>query len=87
MEATHGVWRKRLVGFLRRSRSLGPKGLKTVTVRNRQRSIASVNRELSLLRNMLNVAVQEGWIRNPFGGGRPLINAADEHKRERILCR
>jgi integrase len=58
------------------------------TKARRQRSIASVNRELALLRNMLNVALQNGWIlKNPFHGGPPLINLADEKKRQRILTR
>jgi integrase len=52
------------------------------------RSIASVNRELALLRRMLNVAVREGWLtRNPFTAGETLISLADERKRERILTR
>jgi integrase len=52
------------------------------------RSIASVNRELALLRPMLNVARREGWIiTNPFELGEPLISVADEKKRERILTR
>ncbi|SRR6266545_424869 len=51
-----------------------------------QRSIASVNRELSMLRRMLNVAQREGWIlRSPFVAGDSLISLADENKRERIL--
>jgi integrase len=53
-----------------------------------KRSIASVNRELELLRRMLNIAYQEGWIlRNPFSIGKSLISKADEKKRERILTR
>ena len=49
-------------------------------------SIGSVNRELSCLRRMFNVAVTEGWIiRNPFNSGPPLISTADERRRERIL--
>jgi integrase len=53
-----------------------------------QRTIASVNRELSMLRRMLNVAQREGWIlRSPFAGGDSLISVADENKRERILTR
>ncbi len=53
-----------------------------------QRSIASVNRELSMLRRMFNVAQREGWIlRNPFASGDSLISVADEQKRERILTR
>ena len=53
-----------------------------------QRTIASVNRELSMLRRMLNVAQREGWIlRSPFAAGDSLISLADENKRERILTR
>jgi integrase len=49
-------------------------------------ALASVNRELQLLRRMLNIALQESWIpRNPFSYGDKLISAADEKKRERIL--
>jgi integrase len=53
-----------------------------------QRTIASVNRELSMLRRMLNVAQREGWIlRSPFAAGDSLISLADENKREHILTR
>lgn len=53
----------------------------------RQRSIASVNRELAHLKRMFRVAQAEGWItRNPFGDSvTSLISIADERKRERIL--
>lgn len=52
------------------------------------RAIASVNRELALLRAMLNTAVHQQWItRNPFNAGAPLINAANEEKREVVLSR
>jgi integrase len=52
------------------------------------RTIATVNRELSKLRRMLNIAQREGWIRqNPFAAGESLISLADERKRERILTR
>jgi integrase len=52
------------------------------------RAIASVHRELALLRRMLNIAVREQWlIRNPFNLGESLISPADEKKRERILTR
>lgn len=51
-----------------------------------QRAIATINRELNLLRRMLNVALQEGWIaRNPFALGDSLISLAHEHQRQRIL--
>lgn len=50
------------------------------------RSIATVNRELSKLRRMFNIAQREGWIKqNPFAAGESLISLADERKRERIL--
>lgn len=50
------------------------------------RSIASVNRELALLRRMFNVALQEGWLRkHPMRAGDSLISVADERKRERII--
>jgi len=56
--------------------------------KERQRSIATVNRELSLLRRVFNVAVRNGWIvRNPFDAGDSLIKPGDEKPRERILTR
>lgn len=52
------------------------------------RSIASVNRELSLLRRLFTVAVQNKWLaRNPFRQGDPLINLAEEQPRERIATK
>lgn len=52
------------------------------------RTIATVNRELALLRRMFRVAQREGWIiNNPFSMGESLISIADEKKRERILTR
>src|SRR5262249_42445563 len=49
---------------------------------------ATVNRELSLLRRVLNVAVENGWlVKNPFKAGKPLINMSDEKERERVLTR
>jgi integrase len=52
----------------------------------RPRSLASVHRDLQLLRRMLNVALREGIIpKNPFNCGDPLISAAAENSRERVL--
>lgn len=52
----------------------------------RPRSIASVNRELALLRAMLNDAVYNGWLSfSPFQRAKGLISLADETKRERVL--
>lgn len=54
----------------------------------KQRSLASVNRELALLRRILNIAHREGWVqKNPFQSGDKLISVADEKKRNRILTR
>ncbi|MGH9836361.1 MAG: tyrosine-type recombinase/integrase [Blastocatellia bacterium] len=62
--------------------------LQTKTRRGDDRNIASVNRELSLLRAMLNYAKRQGWLnRNPFGMGESIISNADETRRERILTR
>jgi integrase len=55
---------------------------------SRQRSIASVNRELSLLRRIFNVAVENGWLlKNPFMTGSSLIVMSEEKPRERILTK
>lgn len=60
--------------------------LQIETQYKRQRSITTVNRELSCLRRMFNVALQRGWIvRNPFNCGDALILTACEKRRERIL--
>lgn len=62
--------------------------IKTPTHRGEQRSIARVNRELSLLRHALKIAIGEGWLhKNPFVGPKPLIHMADEVKRKRVLER
>jgi integrase len=51
------------------------------------RTIASVNRELSMLRRMFNVALEElGWIRrHPMRGGKSLIIVSAECRRDRII--
>lgn len=62
--------------------------LKTPTRSGSQRSIASVNRELAILRRVLGIAQRENWIlKNPFSQGDTLICIADEKKRERILTK
>lgn len=51
-------------------------------------AIATVNRELSLLRRMLSIARQQRWIiESPFKFGEALITPADEQHRERVLTR
>lgn len=60
--------------------------LRTETVGKTQRSISSVNREMSLLRSMLRFAVREGMIsKSPFDAGGPLISLSNENRRERVL--
>lgn len=52
----------------------------------RRRSIAGVNRELALLRAILNHAVYNGLlIRSLFQNSKGLVSLADENKRERVL--
>ena len=62
------------------------KRLQTPSRRGTPLSLASVNRELTLMRSLLNFAKRKGWIsRSPFDTGDPLISVADEVKRERVL--
>lgn len=62
------------------------KRLNTPTKFGGQRGIAGINRELQLLRRLLNIAVRQGWlIMNPFKNGDSLISLADEPHRTRIL--
>lgn len=61
---------------------------KKLKPKQRPRTVAAVQRELQLLRAMLNFAVRERWLReNPFSAGKGLISSADERQRERILTR
>lgn len=59
---------------------------RTLTRGDKERSIASVNREMGILRALLRFAVRERMIpSSPFDYGSPLISASDENKRERVL--
>lgn len=50
------------------------------------RNIATMNRELSCLRRVFNIAIRQGWItRNPVNMGESLIDTSAERRRERIL--
>ncbi len=50
--------------------------------------VATVNRELQLLRAVFNFSKRQGWLtRNPFEQGESLISLAQETKRDRILTR
>ncbi len=58
------------------------------TIHDKQRSLATVNRELSMLRRVLNVAVRNGWLlRSPIVGAKSLIAPGDETPRQRVLTR
>ncbi len=60
--------------------------LGTSTHQSKQRSLATVNREMAYLRRLLNIAERNSWItKNPFKKGDALIHASDEIKRERFL--
>lgn len=60
--------------------------LSTATHQSKQRSIASVNREMAYLRRLLNVAERNSWIsKNPFRSGDCLIHQCDEVRRDRVL--
>lgn len=60
--------------------------LKMPTQYKKQRSITTINRELTCLRRIFNIAIQENWLgKNPFSCGEPLIKVSAERKRERIL--
>lgn len=62
--------------------------LKTPTYKGTERAIASVNRELELLRALFRFAARSGWIiKSPFESGGTLISKADEVQRERVLSR
>lgn len=60
--------------------------LHTDTRQGTTRAISGVNRELTLLRAILNYATRERFITSsPFTAGDPLISRADENKRDRVL--
>jgi integrase len=62
------------------------KRLNSITKDGNTRSIASVNRELSILRTILNFAVQNEWLlKNPFTLCQGIIAASAEVERDRVL--
>jgi integrase len=62
--------------------------LRGTTRRGSVRAIATVNRELSLLRRVFHIAMRHGWLlRDPFKMGEPLISTADEKPRERVVSK
>jgi integrase len=66
--------------------SFKSKRLHAETRHGGQRSIASVNREMEMMRRMLNFALRNGWIpKSPFHQGDSLISKADETKRTRLM--
>lgn len=62
------------------------KRLNSTTIYGRPRKIASVNRELAILRTVLNFAVQNEWLlKNPFVSCPGIIALSAEVKRDRVL--
>jgi integrase len=60
--------------------------LGVLTHYKRERHISTMNRELSCLRRIFNIAIRQGWLaRNPVNCGEPLIDVSAERRRERIL--
>lgn len=66
----------------------------TTTISEKRRNqgeelkVTTVNREMQLMRAILNFARRQGWLtRNPFEMGDSLISAAEESRRTRILTR
>lgn len=60
--------------------------MNTRTHYNRPPNVATMNRELGILRRIFNIGTREGWLpRNPFTMGEPLISPASERRREQIL--
>lgn len=50
------------------------------------RNIATMNRELSNLRRIFNIAIRQGWLmRNPVNMGESLIDRSAERRRTRVL--
>jgi integrase len=87
-EITYDVIRKykqqRLDTPVQRKRK--DKRTKREWIETRERSLASVHRELEMLRRMLSIARHKRWIiENPFQMGDPLINKDDEVERMRVL--
>lgn len=61
---------------------------KSASLQKKERTIASVNRELEVMRAVMRFAVRSGWIiKSPFETGDTLISKADEVQRERVLSR
>lgn len=67
-------------------RSFRSARLNTKTQYNRARTVTTVNRELTTLRRMFNVAAKNQFInRNPFNSGDSLICIAAEVSRDRVI--
>lgn len=62
------------------------KRLATPTQYKRERTVASVNRELETLRAVCRWCVAQGWLsRSPFEYGEPVIDKSHEGQRDRVL--
>lgn len=83
-----GHFGNRLIQSIRHSDILEYKliRLNTPTKDGRQRGITGINRELQMMRRLMNLSVKNGWIKkSPFHNGDSLISLANEPHRTRIL--
>lgn len=56
------------------------------TRRKRSRSVADINHHLKMVRRLLNIAIEQGWLDvSPFKRGGPLINETAAAARTRVL--
>lgn len=60
--------------------------LKVKTHLKKDRTLATMNRELASLRRIFNIAIRQDWItKNPLNAGESLIDISAERRRERTL--
>ena len=60
--------------------------MKIPTHQSEVRAVGTMNRELSILRRIFNIAISQQWLnKNPFSKGDALIHPSSEGIRERIL--
>ncbi|HEX8263948.1 MAG TPA: tyrosine-type recombinase/integrase [Pyrinomonadaceae bacterium] len=58
----------------------------TKEIKTRPRQVATVNRELALMRNILNFAIQNDWlIKSPFTKSPGIVSNSAEVQRDRVL--
>jgi len=62
------------------------KNIVTKEIKTRPRQVATFNRELALMRNILNFAIQNDWlIKSPFTKSPGIVSNSGEVQRDRVL--